>query len=295
MTGTEHTPSSPSSPYWLCGLLLALSAAAWSQPQPSTETVPAESIWHVEVLLFAHRFGDIAWREQSRLQDFRPLPVMPAIPVASEPGTNSEDIEPFASEPMASAWQRMQGRYELLGYYRWNQLEGIGRRWRIHGEAPLSTDDISADPGPTDSTGAAQSTVSATPDLASTADSPTQPDAAPQFQYVLDGSLKVNTGTVGVAELNVRERSRVLYYRNDPLAQGNDRLADGNDDQSGSEVRQSPSDGQTQADYRVRALQQTRRIQAGRMEYFDSSGLAALVLISELPASAGPAANAAEQ
>lgn len=285
MTGTEHKSSSP---YWLCGLLLALSAAAWSQPQPSNETAPAESIWHVEVLLFAHRPGDIAWREQTRLQDFRPLPVMPAIPVTSEPDTDSEDIEPFASEPMASAWQRMQGRYDLLGYYRWNQLEGIGRRWRIHGEAPLSTDDISADSGSTDSTGTAQSVVSATSDMPSTADSPPQPDAAPQFQYVLDGSLKINTGKVGVAELNVRERSRVLYYRNEDLA-------DGNDDQSGSEDRQIPSDGETPADYRVRALQQKRRIQAGRMEYFDSSGLAALVLISELPVTEDPTANAAEQ
>jgi len=284
MIGTEQKPSSP---YWLCGLLLALSTTAWSQPDASTKTAPAESIWHVEVLLFAHRAGDIAWREQNRLQDFRPLPVMPAIAVGSEPGKNNQDTEPFASETMASAWQRMQGRYKLLGYYRWNQLEGIGRRWRIHGEVPLSTNDFSPDPAPTVSTGMTQSTTAATPAMAGTGDGPAQPDAAPQLQYVLDGSLKINTGNIGIVELNVRERSRVLYYRKDGVAGGNV-------EQSGSEVRQPPSDGETQADYRVRALQQRRRIQAGRMEYFDSSGLAALVLISELPATEDAAANAAE-
>ena len=253
-------------PRWLLWLLLMLSSQIWAQPEQPSSQEPQVTIWHVEVLLFAHASSDIAWREQEQLEDFRSLPVMPAVltPATEQPNfsnSNSSDdnTEPFASAAMAAAWHDMQGKYELLGYYRWHQSDGIGRRWRLHGEQVLpQAIDLQE---PETLAPAADTTTEA--DISADADSPAASVILPQPQYVLDGSLKINTGDVGVADLNIRERSTVLYYRSDLAAGDADRY-------------------ETSA-YRVRKLQQRRRIQAGRMEYFDSSGLAALVLISTLP------------
>ncbi len=251
-------------PHWLPWLLLMFSGQTWAQPEQLSKPEPQATIWHVEVLLFAHADGDIAWREQEQLQDFRALPVMPAVltpatrqPIFSNINSSDDSTEPFASAAMAAAWQDMQGKYELLGYYRWHQSDGIGRRWRIHGEQvlPQAFDVQESDP-------VAQAADATTvTDIIADADDTSASVILPQPQYVLDGSLKINTGNVGVAELNIRERSSVLYYRGEHAA----------------------GDRNETSAYRVRKLQQRRRIQAGRMEYFDSSGLAALVLISSLP------------
>ncbi len=253
-------------PRWLLWLLLMLSSQTWAQPEQRSTLEPQATIWYVEVLLFAHASGDIAWREQEQLQDFRSLPVMPAVltpateqPIFSTINSSDDSTEPFASAAMAAAWQDMQGKYELLGYYRWNQSIGIGRRWRIHGEQALSQAIDLQEPEPVSQ--AADATTDA--DIIADADGSAASVILPQPQYVLDGSLKINTGDVGVADLNIRERSTVMYYRGE--------LAAGDADRD-----------ETSA-YRVRKLQQRRRIQAGRMEYFDSSGLAALVLISTPP------------
>jgi len=249
-------------PHWLLALLLMLSGQIRAQPEQLSAPEQQATIWHVEVLLFAHASGDIAWREQEQLEDFRAFPVMPAVLTAATQQpilSNTNSSEPFASAAMAAAWQDMQSKYELLGYYRWNQSNGIGRRWRIHGEQALlqtmamqESEQVSQ---------AADASTDA--DIIADAVGNSAGIILPQPQYVLDGSLKINTGNVGVAELNIRERSTVLYYRGDLAADDADR-------------------DETSA-YRVRKLQQRRRIQAGRMEYFDSAGLAALVLITALP------------
>ncbi len=243
----------------LLTLLMMLASVVNSQPLPSPEAEAADTIWHVEVLLFAHRHDDIAWREQDQLQDFSQLPVMPAVlsPTAGPvlPGA-ADSIEPFASEQMAQAWHKMQNEYDLLAYYRWNQLTGSGQRWRVHGDQILAATDQETGP---------QSGVTPTGSVATAVAGDTMPQPPPW--YVLDGSVRIDTDRVGTAEFNIQERSRVLYFR-------------------GAEASGTASAGTarpTQA-YRIRTLQQRRRIQAGRMEYFDSSGLAALVLISELPA-----------
>jgi len=267
MTGTGRTHQGRR---WLLALLIALSGEVWSQSQSAAETKSAANIWHVEVLLFAHRPGDTAWREQQALQDFRQLPVMPAVLMPAIERTSSDSSDLFASAVMAKAWRSLQRGHDVLGYYRWHQQDGIGRRWRIHGtEALTSTDMKDGRKSPTINLPAAAVVElnGLDPGAVNAADS------RPQAQFVLDGSIKINTGNIGVAALDLRERSRVLYYRNE---------------EHGDAAETGVDPG-----YRVRMLQQQRRIQAGRMEYFDSSGLAALVLISKVPAAANEAAHQA--
>ena len=253
-------------PRWLLWLLLMLSSQTWAQSEQLSTPEPQATIWHVEVLLFAHADGYIAWREQEQLKDFRSLPVMPAVltvatqqPVFSTSNSSDDSTEPFASAAMAAAWQSMQGEYELLGYYRWNQTDETVRRWRIHGEQvsspPISLQEASPLAQIADAT--------TDTDIVADADAADANVTLSEPHYVLDGSVKINTDDVGVADLNIRERSTVLYYRNELAADDADRDETSN--------------------YRVRKLQQRRRIQAERVEYFDSAGLAALVLISALP------------
>jgi hypothetical protein len=253
-----------------CSYLILLLAAGigMASAQSDQAQKPAEKSqeWHVELLLFAHPDSDIAWHAVAEIGDFSKLTVQPSMfAQAGDPGRmaaslNLTEDQLFASEPMHKAWLRLQKEYQLLGYYQWQQPAGIGRRWRIHDDQLLI---------------AASQAVSTELDDDATA-SDQQPATSDELTYQLDGSIKINTGYIGTVDLNVEQRSEVLYFRSTsdtPSAAG------------------ASNENPEQPQYRARYLQQQRRIQSERMEYFDSSGLAALVLISQVVASEDPAAS----
>lgn len=211
---------------------------------------PLRIDWQVEVIAFIHLRPDEAFRDRQDLNDYRDLPALPALLTAAEPeppenaaafsrppGTTNDAAgeaadnpePPFATEAMASAWRRIAGEYQRIGYFQWRQPPGRGALRRLHDDQPLNADD-SLSLGP---------------------------------HYEFDGRIRITTNTIGYANLQLTHRTPLLINPGFP-----------------NRLNRDTPPGQL---WRTLTLEQQRRIQPGRLEYFDSAGLGLLVLISPPP------------
>ncbi len=216
----------------VCCMLLAATSSAQDQQNAVALVDTVNDNWRVEVIVFMQARPDEAFRDRMDIDDYRDLPALAARLTAASPiqplagpSLNSQAGEPLpATSSMADAWRRLERDYQRIAYFYWQQPAGRGGLRRIHNDQPLRVDD-SLSLGP---------------------------------HYELDGSLRISTGTIGYARLELVQRTPLLIT---PAAG-------------------STANAGVERLWRTLKLAQQRRIQPGRVEYFDSAGLAALILIT---------------
>lgn len=180
--------------------------------------------WDVEVIVFIQSQPDEAFRDRIELDDYRDIPALPALLTQAEPTPPFVEKESFfATTTMADAWKRLQGQYQRLAYYRWQQPSGRGGLRRLHDDQAIFDTDNSLSLGP---------------------------------HFQLDGRLRVSTNNIGYTSIQLVHRSPLQLIES---------------------TAESVSESLL---WRTLKLKQERRIQANRIEYFDSAGLALLILMT---------------
>ncbi len=229
-------------------VLIAAQLGAQTDEQRFDEPVFEEIFnpnWQVEIIAFIHPQPDEAFRDRTDLDDYRDLPSLPAILTAAEPELPPAELANELVFPRLGETQPEEETFDSFTF----ATETMANAWPdiIENYQPIGYFRWQQPVG--------RGSWRRLHD-----DQPLSADDSlslgPHFEF--DGRIRITTDTIGYANLQLAQRTPLLL--NTPETDG----------------REST----TGLLWRTLKLDQQRRIQPERMEYFDSAGLGLLILIS---------------
>ncbi len=230
----------------LSWMLLAVPTSAQFNQQAidQVESEPVIEVdWQVEVIVFIHLQPDEAFRDRADLDDYRDLPALPALLTAAEPLP-----PPPPAEPLFPRLDETENLTEPF-FSETFATEVMANAWQQITDSYQRVGYFHWQQ--TEGQGSLRRLHD---------DQPLSADDSlslgPHFEF--DGQIRVTTDTIGYLNLQLTHRTPLLLTSTFP----------------------EQSDSNTSRLWRTLKLDQQRRIQPERIEYFDSAGLGLLILIS---------------
>ena len=242
----------------LAALLVSFATAA-QQSGANRENAAVETgpVYEIELIVFRHSGSARDWTLVDALRDFRELP---AAARAREP-----DADNGSSPAMETVWRRFKNSsaYQPLQYLHWRSVAGSYEhpgRWRVHGPQPLPAGQRELSGNIVPEPFAAGPPMSL---LRRQVYSPLRP--GPGLHYGLDGMFSLAAEPGLTAGLEIVHRRLI-----------------------GASSQQGNTGATAEPVVEYQQINQRRRIETGRLEYFDTPALAALLQIREVELTSKP-------